>query len=562
MIIRLLYLLIFCPFLLAAQFYPQNYFKPPLTIPLLLSGSYGELRNNHFHSGFDIKTQGKEGLSVLASAEGEIVRVRVMANGYGNVLYMAHPNGYTTVYGHLQRFEPAIAAWVKEQQYINKKFEVDVVPPAGMFLFAQGDEIAKSGNSGGSGGPHLHFEIRDTKTEENINPALFGLPIKDSKKPTILHLYANPVSSAASVAGKNASKEIALTNLGHGFFSGTLSASGMVGLVLHAYDQQDAATNNNGIYKIQQFVNDTLTYEFIIDRVAFSDFRYLNAHIDFERYKKTGAMTHKCYLEPGNKLPSYNSVINRGLLDLKAGSTKQVDLIVWDSWGNKSEIRLAVKGEEYTAMQDATVTKMDWQSAHTIKIEGVKIYLPPATLYKDEDINVTTKPACTLCETSIYQVGERTIPAHARYVISIHKDQLKSTEKMVWAVVNSSGNGSGLTSVWDGDWLNASPKEFGTFAVMQDNNPPILTVNGFANGKIVKKGGRVSMTAKDYLSGITFYEATIDGNWVLLECDGKRSYYWHDFDSSLAPGSHTLILTFKDEVGNITTFQSNFTYQP
>jgi len=562
MIFRFLTLFIFASAASFAQPYPQDYFQAPVNIPLALSGTFGELRGNHFHAGFDIKTQGREGLSVLAAAEGQIVRIKVSAYGYGNALYVAHPNGYTTVYGHLNSFTADVAAWVKSQQYAKKSFEVDLFPPAGKFTFKQGDEIAKSGNTGGSGGPHLHFEIRDSKTEETINPAFFGLPVADKKKPIITHLYAAPVSDGASVLGKSTLSQIPLTSLGNGVYSGSFSAVGMIGLELNTYDQQDLTSNKNGVLKIEQFVSDTLNYVFEIDKFEFSNGRYINAHIDYKRYKNNSQKNHKTYVEEGNKLPAYSNLVNRGLISLKPNDKKQIKIIVSDSWGNQSEIRLTATGEEAYPWETSAETKTSWQNSQSIKIEGVKVSISAGTLYKDEEIKLSTRPACGNCLTEIYKIGENTIPAHKRFSLSIHKDQLAKTDKVVWAAVNSSGNGSGLTSTWEGDWLVAHPRDFGDYAVMEDQTAPTLNVTNFANGKIVKRGTSVSMTATDYLSGITFYEATIDGSWVLLKHDGKRNYFWHDFEDSLATGSHVLTLTFKDEVGNITTFQSVFTYQP
>jgi murein DD-endopeptidase MepM/ murein hydrolase activator NlpD len=347
MIVRFTFTLFLFAHILWAQNYPQNYFQPPLDIPLALSGTFGELRGNHFHSGMDIKTQGREGLDVKAAAPGRIVRIKVSAYGYGNTLYMAHPNGYTTVYAHLQKFDPAIEEWVKKQQYAQESFEVNLFPPA-IFSFAQGDVIAKSGNSGGSGGPHLHFEIRDSKTEETINPALFGLPVEDTRKPYIGHVYASPISTGALVNGSSTQKEIALTNLGNGIYQGSFSGSGVVGFVIHTFDQQNLSNNHNGIYEIEQYINDTLTYRFKVERFAFSETRYINAHMDFARYKNNRQLAHKTYVEPGNKLSLYSDVKNHGGAFLKPNQKTLITLIVTDSWGNTSEIRLTATGKETT----------------------------------------------------------------------------------------------------------------------------------------------------------------------------------------------------------------------
>ncbi len=562
MILKALCFLLCVPFVVFAQEYPQNYFDSPLKIPLALSGTFGELRGNHFHAGIDIKTQGREGLPIYAPADGQVVRIKVSAYGYGNALYIAHPNGYTTVYGHLQSFSPSVAEWIKNQQYAKKSFEVNLFPPAGKFTFKKGEQIALSGNTGGSGGPHLHFEIRDSKTEETINPAFFGLPISDKRKPIIAHLYAKPISDGATINKYTGEREIALTNLGHGQFKGSFSGSGVIGLVLHTFDQQDLSNNHNGVFTIEQFVNDTVTYAFKIDKFTFDKTRYINAHMDFEKYKAKRQLAHNCFVWPGNFLTNYSHLVNSGFITLDANSQKQIKLIVSDSWGNKSTIQLTATGTDNTVISSDKANQISWKEAHTIKIDGVKIYIPAKSLYKNEEIKIQKSPACSTCETEIYQIGESTIPSHKRYSLGIHKSQLTKTEKLVWANMSGNNVGSGLTTNWEGDYLTANPREFGEFAVVQDLAEPNLEVKNFSNGKIVTAGDKISIYATDKLSGITQYECSIDGQWALLQHDAKRNYFWHDFEDNLTAGSHIITLTFTDEVGNTTTYQAVFTYQP
>jgi murein DD-endopeptidase MepM/ murein hydrolase activator NlpD len=541
----------------SAQPFPTDYFRAPLGIELVLSGTFGELRNNHFHSGIDFKTQGQEGLPVYAAADGKVVRIKVSAYGFGNALYVAHPNGYTTVYGHLKEFNAEIAAWVKTQQYAKKSFEVDLFPPA-TFVFKKGDVIALSGNTGGSGGPHLHFEIRDTKTEETLNPAFFGLKIKDSRKPVINRLIATPISANANVNGLPKQRDIALISLGGGVYTANLTAAGTIGLAIGTFDQQDAATNNNGIYKIEQFVNDTLTYQFEMTRFAFDDSRYINAHMDYARVKNQKQYNHKCFVEQGNKLPAYTSLVNRGLISAKPGKTARILILITDSWGNQSQIKVTVTGTEPGAASPEPANLLQWNEPNTVKLDGIKAYLPAQTLYKNENIQLRKIGACAKCVSASYSVGDATIPAHKRFDLSIHRDQLTKTDRVVWAT----SAGGGLTSTWQGDWLVAHPREFGTYAVLRDTIAPSLNVLNLAKGAIVKKGQRVRLTATDGLSGITFYEATVDGHWVLLQFDAKNKLFWHDFEESLTPGNHTLSITMKDEVGNTTIWESVFSYQP
>lgn len=539
-----------------AQSYPQDYFRSPLDIPILLSGTFGELRGNHFHSGLDLKTQGVEGLPVYAAADGHVVRIKISAYGYGNALYIAHPNGYTTVYAHLQKLTSEMAEWVKAQQYAQKSFEVDLFPPASKFKVTQGQEVAKSGNSGGSGGPHLHFEIRDTKSEKPINPALFGFDIADTSKPVVQQVYVQHMATAKQT-------EVKLINEGNGIYTGAFEAGGSFGLIIKTFDQQNLSDNKNGIFEIEQYVNDTLNYHFRIEKFHFDETRYINAHMDFARYINLKQLTHKCYVEPGNYLSVYSSKKNRGTINIREAEEKNIKLVIKDSWGNTSEVRLKARGySPETAEPDTSL--LDFTITNTIKSEGLEVIIPAKTMYKNQPLKLQRANNCLDCESVIYKVGDATIPAHNRFTIRIHKNQLRNTDRVVWAITNGNENGktSGLTSAWEGDWLLAKPRAFGYFVVMQDTVAPIMKVQDFANGRVVKPGHKLYITATDNLSGITEYKAMIDGKWVLLERDAKKNLWWHDFEKNLEAGSHTLTIIMSDEVGNKTSFQAVFTYHP
>lgn len=559
MLKRILLAVILLPFTALSQDYPQNYFSAPLDIPLLLSGSFGELRSNHFHSGIDIKTQGVVGFSVFAPADGQVVRIKISATGFGNAIYMAHPNGYTTVYGHLQSIDAPMAAWVKEQQYAQKSFEVDLFPSAGKFTYKKGSIIAKTGNTGGSGGPHLHFEIRDSRTEKTINPALFGFAIQDTRKPVIANVYAVPLQNGSLVDGAARTKQLALTSQGNGSYTTSFTAGGSIGLQINTFDQQSLSDNHNGIYEIEQFVNDTLVYVFKITQFAFDESRYINAHIDYERFALSKQRTHKTYVEAGNFLSLYPTLKNRGTISLAPNQTKTIKILVRDSWGNQSQVLIMANGQASEVAPPDTGL-MNFEIANTIKLDGFKVSIPAKTLYKTERVALQKTNACSSCASETFKIGQTTIAAHGRYTISIHKSQLTQTEKVVWATLD--GRPSGLTSTWEGAYLIAKPRSFGSFAVLQDLEAPKLNVQNFAQGKIVKPGNRIRFTATDNLSGITKYTANIDGTWVLVQHDAKNNLYWHDFEADLKPGTHTLTILLQDEVGNKTSQQIVFTYQP
>ena len=236
--------------------YPQDYFRSPLDVPLILSGTFAELRSNHFHSGLDIKTQQRTGLNIYAAAGGFVSRIKVSHYGYGKALYITHPNGYTTVYAHLKKFSKDIEAYVKKHQYDKESYEIELFPNAGDLKIEKDSIVALSGNSGGSGGPHLHFEIRD-KAERPMNPMLFGIDIKDSMNPKISAIYAYPIDENSFINKSNSKKKLRLTPLKNGDYTvENIEAFGNIGFGIETNDRQDLAANKNGVSNIQTFVNE------------------------------------------------------------------------------------------------------------------------------------------------------------------------------------------------------------------------------------------------------------------------------------------------------------------
>ena len=261
----------FIAFMLPAQEkYPQDVFQSPLEIPLILAGTFGELRSNHFHSGIDIKTQQREGLPVLSIADGTITRIKVALWGYGKVLYVAHPNGYTSVYGHLQKFAPEIEEYVKKVQYAKQSYEVEIFPDYGELKVSKGNVIAYSGNTGGSAGPHLHFEIRSSVSEKPTNPLLYGYEVRDATPPTLLGLFGYPLSDGALVNQSREKVQLNYSRQPDGtFLADKVTATGTIGFGINTFDRQDMAANKNGVYAVKQTINGRVYSEFDFETFSF-----------------------------------------------------------------------------------------------------------------------------------------------------------------------------------------------------------------------------------------------------------------------------------------------------
>ncbi|MBI3235239.1 MAG: M23 family metallopeptidase [Bacteroidetes bacterium] len=312
------------------QTYPQDYFRSPIDSPIYLSGNFCTLRNDHFHYGIDITTYEKEGMPVLAAADGYVSRVKVWPYGYGKAIYIDHPNGYTTVYGHLNKYNDFINTAVKDSQYAKENFEVEFFPKPNEWQVKKGDIIAYSGNSGGSSGPHIHFEIRDTKTEEIINPLLFGLDILDTISPEIKNIALYQVHNGQTYIYtilKADTSENDTINIPAGEVS--LSA------IINDYTTFKRIAFNP--YEINLSVNNQKIYECQFERFSFDQQKIVNVHIDYEQYWNTGQRYQKLYLDDGNELPFLNKQFGRGWFDIKENEFYKVAIFARDLKGNYIE---------------------------------------------------------------------------------------------------------------------------------------------------------------------------------------------------------------------------------
>ena len=317
-------------FLSAQTPYPQDYFRSPLDIQLVLSGTFAELRSNHFHSGLDIKTNGKQGLKVYAAAAGYVSRIKISRYGYGKALYITHPNGYTTVYAHLQKFSPEIEAYIKKQQYQRERFEIELFPKLNALKIKSYALVAFSGNTGGSSGPHLHFEIRD-KQERPINPMLFGLDIKDTTAPELYELYAYPISENSHIDGDQKKKKIRLIKQHDGsFVAEAVKSFGEIGFGIVANDRQDYAPNKNGVSKIETYFNGQKSIKIDFKRFSFSETKHINRFIDYAHYRTKKRKIQKLFIEKNNPLSLFTFEERKGKLNIKDSTNSSYTIKIKD----------------------------------------------------------------------------------------------------------------------------------------------------------------------------------------------------------------------------------------
>ncbi|MFV0304129.1 MAG: M23 family metallopeptidase [Moheibacter sp.] len=531
--------------------YPKGEFRNPLGITNYLSGNFAELRNNHFHSGIDIKTNQKEGYNIYATGDGYISRINVSPRGYGNALYIDHPNGYTSVYAHLQKFSPEIQEYVRNYQYKNETFAVEIYPKANELPVNSADIIAISGNSGGSGGPHLHFEIRDTKTEEPINPFLFGFDVPDTSAPLINGLYLYPING--NVNGKISRQVI---NSGS-----TYSASGKIGLGIKTYDKHNGASNMNGIYQINVYVNNSPHYTYTAERLNFDTTRAINCLVDYGDRMKNNSWVYQLYKKDGDPLKMYSNLKNNGILDLEEGKEYQVRIEVLDYAGNKKEAKYKLIGKtpptEVPPNNDDVI--FHWNKENYFTKDGIEIFLPKGVIY--EDLNLKFRKT----ENNKFYIHDWNTPVHKYYTVAIEPKGI-STAQLDKAILVREYQSRGS---WKKEYITAEYKNgkvvgearyFGAFSVGIDNTKPQITaINIKENSTFTTSKGVVRFKISDSQSGIADFDAYVDGKWILTNYDKKTKSLTIDLNrEGITTGKHQLELKVWDEKNNTATYTANF----
>ena len=545
------------------QKYPTDYFQNPLDIPLVLAGTFGELRTNHFHAGIDIKTKKREGFNVLAAADGYVSRIKIQHWGYGKALYIKHPNGYTSVYAHLQKFSPEIEEYIKQNQYNKESYTIQLFPQKNQLKVKKGATIAFSGNTGGSAGPHLHFEIRDSKTEKIINPLLFGIEVKDTKKPNIQSAYVYPLDDFAQINQSNLKQKLQITLQSNGdLLADKIYASGTIGFGVLAFDRLDEAMNKNGLYKLEMFVNKEKVYQHSVETFSFAEGRYVNLLVDYPHYYKKRQRIQQCFIVKNNKLSIYNDVINNGYINIQNGLNYTVEIVASDVKGNKTTLTIPIQGKN----QKIIFNKKDKELPYYFKRDVfnkvskgiVTLAIPKYSFYQNTAFNFTY-------DEGVATIHDGSIPLHKSFTLSFDVSQYPKSEqkKLFIGKVNSKGNVSYSNTKRRENKLYTVTKSLGKFKLAADTKKPTITPKNFKNGQWLSNFRFLKVHIKDNLTGIKKYRATIDGNWILMEYEPKTGMLTYDFNdskyASLAKtAKHQLKIVVSDYVNNTNTYIATF----
>lgn len=535
-----------------AKNYPKGYFTWPVNTKVALAANFGELRPNHYHMGLDCKTDQKENQQVMAAADGYVAKIKIEPFGFGRCIYINHPNGLTTLYAHLNDFFPALENYIKEQQYKSETWNMLIEIPANLFTVKKRQFIAYSGNTGGSQGPHLHFEIRDTKTDKVLNPLLFGFPVQDNIAPDILRLaiYDRCISTYEQIPRIISLKKI------NGVYvtipALIISNKDKISFGITAYDRYTGSTNKNGIYEAALFDNEVPVIAFQLDSISYDETRYLNAHIDYKLRSSGGSFVQHLSRLPGYPQGVYTDISGDGVINIEDDSVHHIKIEVRDDNGNTSILKFGVQRENFIQKKGIDTTALSSQKnfhpgfVNVFENNNVSFYLTENQLY--DSIRFSYREMLSAKGNSIYQLHNGNVPVHSKFSIKIKNTNTPYPAKMV--MHHSWNNKNDFEkAVPENDWYKATFRAFGNFELLTDTVPPSITPIGFHNGMNCSKLNRLVFVIKDETEELQNFRATLDGKWLRFSNDKGKTFIYK-FDEHCPAGTHELKINVEDCVGN------------
>ena len=544
-----------------AQVHEYHDYHSPLGIPLVLASNFGELRPNHFHMGLDFKTNGAIGYNLYSVEEGFVSRVKVSPYGYGKVVYIDHPNGVTSVYAHCSEFKGGIDSIVRATQIAEQNFVVEIFPKKNEIPVKRGEVIAISGNTGGSTAPHLHFELRDTKTEHALNPLVYGFDMEDHKAPEIRGVkiygltkdgYRYPGQAIRRTAQKNGSTY----NISENIISvpaNYLTNSGGLGLAFDVIDRLDGANNRCGLYGSYLIVNKDTLFGQKTDRIPFESTRYVNCHKDYKEYAQNKRKFHKSYKTTENDLPIYTED-GLGILSAQPGDHFNISYVAFDVKGNTSTIsfKLIVSDGKTTEDESLVVDPSYLQPSQPMLItdENAEVEFGIGTVYEPMKIDYASID---------HSIGDREEPVHKAYRITVKNPDITVTNYYM-EILTAKGKTRALEVEYDGDLIHCESKYFGSYKLRRDASFPTATPSGFSSSTTGYSKKLMNWRISDVGSGLADYDLFIDGEWKLVEYEYKTGMITYTRDPEMK-GTKELLLQVKDNCGNVTEWKSTIEFK-
>lgn len=551
-----------CSVLLAHNLLAQ--YAVPLRIPLLLSANFTEFRANHFHSGVDFKTGGGTNLPVYSVEQGYVSRISVSPSGYGLALYVDHPDGHTSVYGHLNRFASKIQEYVRTKQYEQETFKIDIQVPRGLFPVQRGELIAYSGDTGSSGGPHLHFEIRDTKTEFLINPLLFYKDqIKDTRAPEFQAVMIYPIAPSGIVNNAVSPQRIPIS-IGRGgkpiASTREVDVWGRIGIGLKALDRMDGTYNSYGVTSVKLDLDGKEIFSYMNTTYSFLVGRMYNSVINYQSWRERNEFFLKSFIEPGNTFPFYKTV-NNGYVDINQERDYHFHYTVEDLHGNRSEYDFVLKGKKQTVPErKKSPNVFVWNKDNSFSTDDFSLQIPKGNLYNSIYFTFTESPS-SLYLSNECSVNNFYVPLHTFCDLRIKVDKDTSANKSQYGIVQISKKGrSWVGGRYENGFVRAGIRDLGDkYAVFYDNKAPVISPLSPA---VWNKRGAIRISVADNLSGVQQVRGTIDGKFALFENDVKSPVYTYRMDKSrIGSGKqHELKFVASDACGNSAEYSYSFFY--
>ena len=533
--------------------FPKDYFSNPLEIELILNGNFGESRPSHFHSGIDIKTQFKEGLNVFSSAEGYVSRISIKHGGFGKALYINHPNGYTTVYAHLKKFNKKIEDYIKKIQYNKKSYQIEHYLKKDVIKILKNENIGSSGNTGSSFGPHLHYETRLTKNQKAINPQLFGIDIKDSRRPIINSVFLYKLDSLNEISDPI---KLKIKKINDSIYqSEKVTTNGTIGFGINGFDRQDLANNKNGIYKYSTVYDNKKNIEFNFNSFFFEESIKIKTLIDYKYYTQNKSRIIKLFKDHGNNLSIYSNN-KSGYINVE-NDISLYQITLTDLKGNKSTIKIPIiKGEiiksplkkvNSTVLNTSLNNKLDYN----FEFENAEIKIAKNTFLKNVKLNIDTS-------IDSIKIINPEIAVFKNIKISfLNKEKRKGN---YLALKDNNGNESFATAKLNSkNYFYHKTKSLGTYFIKNDSLLPVIELRNFKNNDWITNKNSIKIKILDKETGVKNYNVKINGKWMLFEYEYKRNELFYKFDSYFINKKKNLIeVSVEDMAGNKS--QKNFIF--